>query len=157
MKEYGVSREREELYDRWEEIAENLYYEAIDVEGFKTLVYNTYEYFSKSKEYNSVLREDLPVFRFICALNWHCDIPEGNSEAEFTVCKSMAESLCWVIENSFERGYYKISMPLELSYHGSHNEADMSSFESFSREFDKLIEDCKEEFEEEYDEEEEED
>lgn len=152
MKEAYVPSQREALYDRWESIAENLYYEAIDVEEFKKTVYDTYEYFRQNREYNSVLREDLPIFRFICALNWHCDIPKGNSEAEFTACKSMAESLCWVIENSFERGYYKISMPLELSYHNSRNEADMSSFESFSKAFDNLIEMYKEEFDE-YDEE----
>ena len=43
-------------------------------------------------------------------------------------------------------------MPLELSVHGSRNEADMSSFESFSKAFDNLIEMYKEEFDE-YDEE----
>ena len=53
-----------------------------------------------------------------------------------------------MIENSFERGYYKISMPLELSYHNSRGEADMSSFESFCKAFDDLIEMYKEEFDE---------
>ncbi len=148
MKGPYVPSQREILYDKWESISENLYYEAIVIEEFKTLVYDTYEYFRQSREYNSVLREDLPIFRFICALNQHCDIPEGNSEAEFAVCKSMAESLCWVIENQFSRGYYKISMPLELSYHNSRNEADMSSFESFCKAFDNLIEMYKEEFDE---------
>jgi len=148
MKGQYVPSEREKLYDSWEEIAENLYYEAIDVEGFKALIYNTFEYFSKSKEYNSVLREDLPIYRHICTVQSHCDIPDGNTEAEFTVCKSMAESLCWVIENGFKRGYYEISMPLELSYHGSHNEADMSSFDSYSKAFDNLMQMYEEEYEE---------
>ncbi len=152
MKESYVSSRREMLYDKWESIAENLYYEAIDIEEFKTLVYDTYEYFRQSREYNSVLREDLPIFRFICKYQFCTDVPPGNTEAEFAVCQSFAESLCWVIENSFERGYYKISMPLELSYQNSRNEADMSSFESFSKAFDNLIEMYKEEFDE-YDEE----
>lgn len=152
MKGPYVPSQREILYDKWESISENLYYEAINVEEFKTLVYDTYEYFRQSRDYNSVLREDLPIFRFICKYQFCTDVPPGNTEAEFTVCKSMAESLCWVIENSFERGYYKISMPLELSYHNSRNEADMSSFESFSKAFNNLIEMYKEEFDE-YDEE----
>ena len=53
-----------------------------------------------------------------------------------------------MIENSFERGYYKISMTLVLSYHNSRGEADMSSFESFCKAFDDLIEMYKEEFDE---------
>lgn len=148
---------RENIYDSWERIAENLYYEAVEVEEFKILVYNTYDYFSRSREYNSVLRADLPVYRHICTVQSHCDIPDGNTEAEFMVCKSMSESLCWVIENNFRRGYYKMSMPLELSYHGSRNEADMSSFDSFSKAFDELIGIYKEEFEEDDEYEEEED
>ena len=148
MQESYVSSRREMLYDRWESIAEHLYYEATDIEEFKTLVYDTYEYFRQSRDYNSVLREDIPIFRFMCKYQFCTDIPSGNTEAEFTVCQSFAESLCWVIENGFERGYYKISMPLELSYHNSHNEADMSSFESFCKAFDSLMQMYKEEYEE---------
>ena len=143
-----VPSQREMLYDRWETLAENVYYEKTDVEEFKILVYDTFEYFRQSRDYNSVLREDLPIFRFICKYQFCTDIPSGNTEAEFAVCQSFAESLCWVIENQFSRGYYKISMPLELSVHNSRNEADMSSFESYSKAFDNLMQIYKEEYEE---------
>ena len=39
-------------------------------------------------------------------------------------------------------------MPLELSVHGSRNEADISSFESYSKAFDNLMQMYKEEYEE---------
>ena len=50
MKGPYIPSQRETLYVRWETLAENVYYEKTDVEEFKTLVYDTFEYFRQNKE-----------------------------------------------------------------------------------------------------------
>lgn len=54
------------------------------------------------------------------------------------------EGLCYVIENGFSAGYYEHSLPLgllrDIPAGCAAPEADMSSYESFLKEFDNNVE-----------------
>lgn len=151
MKSKSVKTEREKLELRWRDSIDKDWKDATDLENFKVLVFDTYNYLSQGSEYNSVLRGDLPIFRLMCIFSRVEFAPRGFRDSHFRCCQMFAEGLCCAVENGFKRGYYKKSLPL-LS-HIAPDEADMSTFESFSKHFTtclKCYEEAYAESEEEY-------
>ena len=142
MKCESVKTERENLFSEWENIVLNEAYKGFDIESFAKLLYKTYFFFYGNREYNSVLRDDLPIFRLVCVFSAFNYYPAGYRESHFRCCQMFAEGLCFAAESGFRRGYYKQSLP--LLPHIAPDEADMSTFESFSKHFATCLE-CYEE------------
>lgn len=138
MKSENIRPERENLFQEWENVVLSEAYKNFDIENFKNLIYRTYFYFLQSGEYNSVLRDDLPILRLVCCFFRGEFAPQGCRESHFRCCQMFAEGLCYAVENGFKRGYYKQSLPL-LS-HIAPDEADMSTSESFSKHFATCLE-----------------
>lgn len=131
---------RENLQLKWEKLAGR---SEPEIDSFKELVYDTYKYFSQSREFNSVLRDDLPIFHLMCVFSRLDFAPGGYRESHYRCCQITAEALCLTTEAGFKRGYFKESLHFPKT-HIVPDEADMSSFESFSKCFATCLE-CYEE------------
>lgn len=136
---------REELISRWSKVLED-YPDilAFDVANFKHLIFDTYSYFYQFKAYNSVLREDLEIYKYAVQFcNIRGDSPNNCEHYELETCLDFAEGLCQSIETGFQREYYQISLPLDNLYHVpagcSASEADMSSYETYEKAFRRAL------------------
>lgn len=135
--------ERVQLEQAWETVWEDYFLNGpkLDVVGFEKLIYSTYTYFQQFSDYNSILRGDLPIYKYICAFYLAADEYPSNCEHyALDCCVDFAHGLCWCIENGFPRGRIKVCLPLLLDYpdHGGADmEADMSSYEIYAKEFRK--------------------
>ena len=123
----------------WETSKDELRVEGkFDVIRVKHLIYDTYQYFYQYSGYNSVLRGDLDVYRDICELACIGEYPKDCRQYEFDCCMDFVEGLLYAIELGFPRGYNQIALHVGLNEHmagGGGRDADMSSYESFSRDF----------------------
>lgn len=138
---------REELISRWETVLKD-YRDSfiLDVANFKHLVFDTYSYFYQFKDYNMVLREDLKIYKYAVQFIGGNDYPNNCEQYAFETCLDFAAGLCLSIENGFQRGYRKISLPLDNLYHipagCSASEVDMSSYETYEKAFRRALVDC---------------
>ena len=85
-----------------------------------------------------MLRGDLDVYRDICELACIGEYPKDCRQYEFDCCMDFVEGLLYAIELGFPRGYNQIALHVGLNEHmagGGGRDADMSSYESFSRDF----------------------
>lgn len=135
-------RDREEILSAWENVwDEYTGGPRLDVARFKHLIFDSWQYFRRFKAYNSVLREDLPIVRYISSFWMNAEQYPANCEQYmYECCTDFAQGLTWAIENDFERGRHKESLPLLLSWHdhgGADTEADMSAYDSYARDFRK--------------------
>lgn len=137
-------KSREEILSAWEQVW-NMYTGGpkLDVVGFKHLIFDTWQYFRQFKDYNSVLRKELPIIRYISSYWMNAEeYPTNCEQYMYECCTDFAQGLSWAIENDFQRGYQKESLPLLLSWHsagGADLEADMSSYQSYARDFRKHL------------------
>lgn len=136
---YEQMTERSDILAAWEHLRDDECMH-LDVTAFKHLVFDTYWYFRKSKEYNSVLRDDLPIYRYIAWVVMAANaFPETCKEYEFLCCEDFAAGLLQAIEDGFQRRYHKVVLCLGLSYYVpagcDAGEADMSSYDTYDRAF----------------------
>lgn len=132
--------ERGDILAAWELLREDEC-SHLDVTAFKHLAFDTYWYFRRSMDYNSVLREDLPIYRDIAWVVMAADaFPETCKEYEFLCCNEFAAGLLQAIEDGFRRRYHRIALLLGLTCPGGDvDEADMSSYETYDRSFRKEL------------------
>ena len=130
----------EELLEGWEEInAAYANVTTLDLMKIKHLIYNTFVYFRAYKRYNSVPREDLPIYKEISIFSVGNYYPKNCRHYEFECCIDFVNGLLWAIENDFERGYSEECLHLGLEYHDMSTEADMSSYETYEKCFRKHL------------------
>ena len=139
-------QERERLYNLWEETLRRLDECHFNLEEVIKGIQDTYHFFAGTREFNSVLRIDLPIFRNLCQIEAFNYCPEDCKQYEFTVCINCISGLIWAIENAFARGYYVDSLPLEIKVHNSNLEADMSSYDAYKKALAKMMKMYREEF-----------
>lgn len=141
--ESEVQQERNRIQEAWEKVWKDYFLSGpvLDVTGFVRLVFDTYEYFLQYKNYNSVLREELTIYKYISAFYLAADeYPENCEHYALDCCTDFAHGLCWAIENDFKRGMHKMCLPLLLDdpdHGGADSEADMSSYETYQKAFRK--------------------
>lgn len=136
---YEQMTERSDILAAWEHLYDDEC-RHLDVTAFKRLVFDTYWYFRKSKDYNSVPRDDLPIYRYIAWVVMAVDaFPQTCKEYEFLCCNEFAAGLLQAIEDGFQRRYHKVVLCLGLTYHvpagGDAGEANMSSYDTYDRAF----------------------
>ncbi|MBR3438369.1 MAG: hypothetical protein IKH13_02560 [Clostridia bacterium] len=154
MKNNPETKQREILEEKWKLLAEDLQsigekFTSDRVKEFKPLFYETFEYFFENKASGSVLRSDLRIYHFISIFTSTDIYPGIRSEVNLRCCQSFAESLCWGIENGFEEAYcFKKTIPFDILSHGSNNWTDMSTYETFEKDFGRLLKMYEEEYEE---------
>ena len=137
------------LEEKWMLIVEDLPEEEdiSDPEELKRLIFDTYQHLESAlTDKNNYPRDLLLLYKYIVQACMHLStkylerVPHAVS-VSFADC---LEGLCYVIEKGFNTGYYEHSLPLGLSRHTpagcADPEADMSSYESFLKEFDDNVE-----------------
>lgn len=145
---------RETLTWAWEKTINNITENHIDLEITLKLIFDTYEYFYEGIEYNSILRSDLPIYRYISEVYAFLasDYLSGISKYQDEALRDTVEGLYWSIDSSFREGYYVKRLPAGVSHHWSSYEIDMKDYDSYRKGFDFLtgiIEDMYDEEEEE--------
>ena len=146
---------RNEILRKWEDIIDNYDpfddYE-LDFDEMKTLIYNTYEYFHMNKESDTILRVDLPIYRCISQFELIERYPKDWTSSMLDNCADFILGLRYVLENGFDAGYKENPLPLGLGRHTpagcADQEADMTSFDTYSKDFDDQLGILREEYEE---------
>lgn len=136
------------IWEKWDDLLNDLIdFNVVDTEEFKHLIFDTYCFFKENlAEGKEVPRDMLSVYKLIAqtklflSLNHMEGIPHRVS-ASFEDCTF---GLCCVFERGFNIGYYKHGLPLGASIHipagCAAPEADMTSYESFSKSFEDNVE-----------------
>lgn len=141
---YRQLETREDILSAWEMVSEEHgRADEADLMSFKHLIFDTYWYFRRTKEFNSVLRDDLPIYRLVYRFwveggvwSWL----RGYEEYVTGTCLDTAQGLTWSIDNGFERGRYESMLPTGLSeIRGMEDELDMSAYESYEQGFRKQL------------------
>ena len=118
-----------------------------DLEGFKHLIFDTYQYLESVHSENANYRTDLLLlYKYIIQTSSYLNL-KSLERVPPSVAESFIDSLeglCYVFENGFGYGYLEHSLPLGFQRHiptgCSDPEADMSSYESFLKAFDNNVE-----------------
>jgi len=139
----------------WSEIIEALYdgVDGFNVDEVKKLIFDTYHYYKKEVgEANIVARNGLTVYKYIGQISFFLStnnvdgVPESVSET----CADFLQGLCYVIEKNFDAGYGKNPLPIGLRRHTpagcADPEADMTTYESFEKDFDDNVEFLRDEY-----------
>ena len=146
----------EEIAEEWSDLVEILRYkdDPPDVEAFKRLIFETYHFSRNNLKGDSIPRKKLELYKYICQV---CE--SLSEEYPLEMKASLSETfqaytmgLCYVIENGFDCGYLDNSLPSGLNRHTSAGcadpEADMTTYESFNKDFVQDVEWLIEEYEE---------
>ena len=137
------------LEEKWMLTVEDLLEEEDipDLEEFKHLIFDTYQYLESVLSENANYRTDLLLlYKYIIQTSSYLNlmrlerVPLSTAES-FIDC---LEGLCYVFENGFDHGYLEHSLPLgfqrNLPTGYSDPEADMSSYDSFLKAFNNNVE-----------------
>lgn len=118
-----------------------------DLEAIKHLIFDTYWYLKSELKGNTIPRYQLELYKYICQVcqSLNTEYPIGIKHSEATVFSAFAAGLCVVFEAGFI-AYGKGHLKLDFIYERSgfyELEADMTIYESFEKDFDKIVEDYK--------------
>lgn len=150
-------RDYEDLTAGWNEIVDDLRdHDKADIENIQHLIFETYLFVKQNIYGDSIPRSRLELYKLIVQF---CELlgyySAGMAESLSTTCEAFAMGLCYVIEKEY-KGYREDSLPISLNIHVpggcSDLEADMSTYESFVKEFNENVEWLREEYEEFFDE-----
>ena len=151
-------RDFDELTAEWEELLEILRCGEPDLEAVKHLIFDTYWFLKAELKGKTIPRHQLELYKYICQVcqSLNTEYPIGIKHSEATVFSAFAAGLCVVFEAGFI-AYGKDHLKLDFINERSgfyELEADMTTYESFDKYFDKTVEDYKyEDDDEEYEDE----
>lgn len=150
MKDY------DSIYDditaQWDELLETIRWGIVDLDKVKHLIYDTFYYIKSDFKGDSIPREKLELYKYICqvcqALNTEYAV--GIRQSESHMLQDCAMGLCFVVEHGL-LGYSGNSLLIGLNDAVSGfyvPEADMTTYESFDKAFDKSADDLREYYDE---------
>ena len=132
-------RDYEELTSEWEELLEVLRCGQADLDAVKHLIFDTYHFLKNDLKGDSVSRNRLELYKYIsqACRSLYLDYPLGMKKSDSLAFFEFASGLCFVFETGFV-GYEGNSMRVWVnSSRGFDNsEADMTSYESFEKDFE---------------------
>lgn len=134
-------RDYEELTSEWEELLEVLRCGQADLDAVKHLIFDTYHFLKNDLKGDSVSRNRLELYKYIsqACRSLYLDYPLGMKKSDSLAFFEFAFGLCFVFETGFV-GYEGNSMRVDFysSMGFDNSEADMTSYESFEKDFDKV-------------------
>lgn len=134
-------RDYEELTAEWDDLLETLRCGHADLDSVKHLIFDTYHFLKNDLKGDSVPRDRLELYKYIsqACRSLYLDYPLGMKKSNSLACFEFASGLCFVFETDFV-GYEGNSMRVDFySSTGFDNfEADMTTYESFEKDFDKV-------------------
>lgn len=150
MKDY------DSIYDditaQWDELLETIRWGIVDLDKVKHLIYDTFYYIKNDFKGDSIPREKLELYKYICQV---CQVLSteyavGIRQSESHMLHACAMGLCFLFEHGF-LGYSGNSLLIGLNDAVSGfyvPEADMTTYESFDKAFDKSADDLREYYDE---------
>ena len=145
----------ETLAESWLEVLEWLAEdpEEFDVETVKKLIFDTYHFYKQEVGDNGeVSRNLMIVYKYVSQAGFYLSTQfvDGVPESVSTTCADFLEGLSYVIEKTFDAGYGKNPLPMGLARHTPAGcagaEADMTTYETFEKDFNDNITFLQEEF-----------
>ena len=135
-------RDYEELTAEWFDLLETLRCGEPDLDAFKRLIFDTYHFLKADLKGNSVPRDRLELYKYIAqsCRSMYLDYPSGLKHSETMALLAFASGLCFVYEAGFA-GYGENSLRLIFIDEPSgfyEPEADMTTCESFEKDFNKF-------------------
>ncbi len=150
MKDY------DSIYDditaQWDELLETIRWEIVDLDKVKHLIYDTFYYIKCDFKGDSIPREKLELYKYICQVcqALSTEYAVGIRQSESHMLHACAMGLCFLFEHGF-LGYSGNSLLIGLNDAVSGfyvPEADMTTYESFDKAFDKSADDLREYYDE---------
>ena len=146
MKDY------DSIYDditaQWDELLENMRWEAVDLYAVKHLIFDTYHFIKYDFKGDTIPRDRLELYKYICQvrLSLGTEYAIGIKQSESHTLHACIMGLEFVVEHGCV-GY--ISCPLMIGLNDTPSgfyvpEADMTTFESFDNDFNKHVEQWRE-------------
>nr|WP_294666421.1 hypothetical protein [uncultured Ruminococcus sp.] len=132
-------RDYEELTSEWEELLEVLRCCQADLDAVKHLIFDTYHFLKNDLKGDSVSKNRLELYKYIsqACRSLYLDYPLGMKKSDSLAFFEFASGLCFVFETAFV-GYEGNSMRVDFysSMGFDNSEADMTSYESFEKDFE---------------------
>ncbi|MCR4715874.1 MAG: hypothetical protein K5656_01715 [Lachnospiraceae bacterium] len=150
-----AEKEYETLAFSWLEVLEWLAEDLgeFDVETVKKLIFDTYHFYKKEVGDNGeVSRNLMIVYKYVSQAGFYLSTQfiDGVPESVSTTCADFLAGLSYVIEKTFDAGYGKNPLPMGLARHTpagcADAEADMTTYETFEKDFNDNITFLQEEF-----------
>ena len=135
----------EDLSLEWEELSENLRCSYPELDSVKRLIFDTYHFLKNGLKGDSVPRNRLELYKYIGQVcqSLETDYPLGLTHGEAITFQAFAMGLCFMYEHGFI-GFGDNPLQTGLNMHipagCSDPEADMTTYESFEKDFNKNIE-----------------
>ena len=144
----------QKLTSDWEEILNmiNCQEDEVNLPTLLHILFDTYHFFKKELTGDTIPRGMLGLYRAVSQFfeaTAHDYLP-GISEAETVLCKTIAYSLCYEVENGFKPYYYEHSLHIYMDWDshlsGSQPTLNMATYEAFVDGFDQEIKILREEY-----------
>ena len=109
------------------------------MDAVKHLIFDTYHFLKNDLKGDSVSRNRLELYKYIsqACRSLYLDYPLGMKKSDSLAFLEFASGLCFVFETGFV-GYEENSMRVDFysSMGFDNSEADMTSYESFEKDFE---------------------
>ena len=135
-------RDYEELTSEWEELLEVLRCGQTDLDAVKHFIFDTYHFLKSDLKGDSIPRNRLELYKYIsqACRSLYLDYPLGIKKSESLAFYEFASGLCFVFETGsvvYEGNSMRVDFYSPTGFDNS--EADMTTYESFEKDFDKVV------------------
>lgn len=138
----------DELTAQWDGLLEIIRCEAVDLDAFKHLIFDTYLFIKNDFKGDSIPRNRLELYKYICQVSYSLstEYAIGIRQSESHVLHACTMGLEFAVENGCV-GYS--DNPLIIGLNSIQSgfyipEADMTTYESFDKDFNKHVEQWRE-------------
>lgn len=127
----------------WEELLETLSCGKPDLDAVKHLIFDTYIFLKADLTGDTILRNRLELYKYIGQVcqSLYTDYPTGWKHSETLVFHAFASGLCFVYEAGFvvygENNLRLVFVDEPAGFYEP--EADMTTYESFEKDFNKFV------------------
>lgn len=141
MKDYDSIYD--ELTAQWDGLLENIRCEIVDLDAVKHLIFDTYHFIKNDFKGDSIPRDRLELYKYICQVSYSLstEYAIGIRQSESHVLQACTMGLEFAVETGCA-GYnnYPLIIGLNSIQSGFYiPEADMTTYESFDRDFKKNV------------------
>lgn len=136
-------REYDDLTAEWEEILEILRCSEQDLDAVKHLIFETYWFLKTDLKGDSIPQDRLELYKYLGQVcqSLYTDYPTGWKHSEALVFHAFASGLCFIYEAGFvaygENNLRLVFVDEPAGFYEP--EADMTTYESFEKDFDKIV------------------
>ncbi len=136
-------REYDELTAEWQELLETLRCGEPDLNAVNHLIYDTYHFLKAEITGDTIPRNQLELYKYIGQVcqSLYTDYPLGLKHSQTMAFLALASGLCFAVESGFV-GYGENTLrPVFVDEPAGfyEPEADITTYESFEKDYDKFV------------------